>query len=452
MRRVCDAGEGREHVSDAPLPQGSGSDSSRPAGTEAIRRGCLQQGGQLCHPPYPGGPSRLLCLPRGQLHPEGDCPQVSRDGSCRGLLACFPPRRLRAFRLRRGSLLSYLFPRVGCPQSGECAAGPLHEAPSYVRESFAFVRTFQSVGQCGVRDAEDSGEEPLIDSRELLDNLADSRHLLPVIHCRNRHSAVLLHELHHLLVVHTRIIRVCTKTVLGAGVGCFAGGAMGEGFEVGVAGAGEEFLDEIGTKDTRGRDYQSFARHHPAFWQLHAGRKVGAGEVGRERLSGVIPLLVREGQVEDVTGCAVGIIEIVACDTVVQHVAEVIADAVFDVFEVAQWSVLEGSGAQSPVDIVPAVVVLGDAEAEVPFETCPVALIAKNPGEMEVTVQDFSRQYLCVGSFSAEPQPVPCVCHIYLVVKHILLEVSSQVEVLVHARIICVCTKVFAFHGLLLWG
>ena len=71
-----------------------------------------------------------------------------------------------------------------------------------------------------------------------------------------------------------------------------------------------------------------------------------------------------------------------------EHVSEVVADAVFDVFGVTQRRMLECSGAQSPVDIVPSIVILRDALAEMPFETRPLVLIAENSGEMEVVVQD----------------------------------------------------------------
>ena len=64
---------------------------------------------------------------------------------------------------------------------------------------------------------------------------------------------------------------------------------------------------------------------------------------------------------------------------------------------------LEGTGTESTADLIPAVVILGDAEAKVPFESRSLILITENAVEVEMVAQYFSRQYLRFGRSRTQP-------------------------------------------------
>ena len=87
----------------------------------------------------------------------------------------------------------------------------------------------------------------------------------------------------------------------------------------------------------------------------------------------------------------------------VEDIADVVADAVFKVFLAFEVCVFEGAGPQCAANFVPVVVVLSYAESKVPFETRTLVFVTENAGEVEMIVEDFSRQYLRAGSFCAQP-------------------------------------------------
>jgi len=180
------------------------------------------------------------------------------------------------------------------------------------------------------------------------------------------------------------VTRVSARFVL---VVFFASGAVGECFEVGFP-IGEEGFNEVAWENVRWWNDETFGGHLPSFWEFLTDGEVGTGKVVWDVLASVDACLDVCGKVKDVADGTELVIQIVLGDTVVENVADVVADAVFKVFDVFEDAFIEGAGAKSASDLVAPVVVLGDAEAEVVFEVGTVVVGREDSVDVEVVVED----------------------------------------------------------------